>query len=146
MVGQEWDTKFFPSMKEMDSVSKRAKVGDIIDITMKVNGKYLNPVKMEIADPSSVPASTGTASPTDSKEKTRRRNLGIAVNIMGPKKKSDDAVEYIMDASGVADLIDDYAKETGVFQFNKDQAKDGIPEADDVDSEPESEEVKEVNV
>ena len=153
LLGQEWSTKFFPSMKDMASVAKSAKVGDVIDVVMKVNGKYMNPESMSIVDPAlakvyepTVASTLISAAPVN-KEKERKDNLAIAVNIMGAKKPKDDAVEYLVDASGVADLIEDYAKETGPFQFDKDTAKNGIPEVDSDDMEaPDEEEVKEVGV
>ena len=156
LLGQEWSTKIFPSMKDMASVIKSAKVGDIIDITMKVNGKFMNPERMEIVDPGTLSSTaplpdalTMSSAQFNNKAKERKENLAIAVNVMGAKKAKDDAVEYLIDVSGVADLIDDYAKETGAFQFNKDVAKNGIPEADSVDTPceaPDEEEVKEVEI
>ena len=150
LLGQEWSTKIFPSMKDMYDVVKVAKIGDTMDITMRVNGKYMNPEKMEIVDPTTLSPTAGTpAAPqmmpmgVGNKEKERKDSLAIAVSIMGPKKPITDAVDYLIDASGVADLIDDYAKETGPFQFDKEAAKEGIPEANDP---PDEEEVKEPTV
>ena len=140
MIGQEWSTKFFPSNKDMHSVAKSANVDEIIEITMKKNGTFLNPVSMEIvsddvaAVDSQVSAAVQPAAvqPVVSKSVLRRNNLQVAVAIIGPKKAKDSAIDYLQDAGGSADLVDDYSKEEGAFKFNKETAGNGIPDADDV--------------
>lgn len=155
MQGQEWSTKFFPSMKDMNSVVKTANAGDIMDITMKQNGNFLNPVKIDIvdtnsgdnvSDPGTRSAGPMVNSPLNEAQE-RRDNLAVAVSIMGPKKPKTNPVDYITDVAGVADLIDDYAKKNGAFQFDPETAKEGIPEMED-DDKPfeEEEEVKEPSV
>ena len=140
MIGQEWSTKFFPSSKDMHSVVKSAAVDDIIEITMKKNGTFLNPVSMEIvagdvaAVDSKVAATmvpTAAVAVPDDKPVLRRKNLAVAVSIMGPKKAKDNPIDYLVDAAGVADLVGDYAKEEGAFKFDKETAGNGIPDADD---------------
>lgn len=135
LVGQEWSTKFFPSNKDLQSVAKQAVKGDILDITMKKQGNYLNPVTMEICDPDSLPVATSSGMAVGvipiNKASDRRDNLAVAISIMGPKKTKDEPVDYIMDAAGVADLVGDYATESGPFQFDPETSKNGIPDVDD---------------
>jgi len=134
MIGQEWSTKFFPSSKDMHSVVKSANVDDIIEITMKKNGTFLNPVSMEIIAGDVVAVDNKVATqinqPTDMSP-LRRKNLAVAVSVLGPKKAKDDTIEYLMDAAGIADLVSDYAKEKGAFKFDKETTGTGIPDADD---------------
>ena len=150
MIGQEWSTKFFPSNKDMYSVVKSAAVDDIIEITMKKSGTFLNPVSMEIvagdvaAVDSKVAATMApvTTAPPDDKSVLRRKNLAVAVNIMGPKKAKDDPIDYLSDATSIADLVGDYAKEEGAFKFDKKTAGNGIPDVDDTpNSEPDVQDI-----
>jgi len=147
LSGQEWSTKFFPSSKDMHTVAKQAKVNDILDITMKKNGLYLNPVTIEILDPSIVQVDNKVQVSEKifvSKATERKDNLSIATSIMGPKKVKDDPVDYLNDAASIADLVEDYANETGAFQFSKDIVDNDIPKV--VETVPNTEDVEEVPI
>jgi len=141
LVGQEWSTKFFPSSKDMASAASAAKPGDILDITMTQKGNFLNPTHIEIGNvATNVGAPQATLTPpvvapivseTSSEASIRRENIDIAIAIMGQKTAKRDAVDYLMDAAGIADLIDDYTNKKGAFQFSDEIVKNDIPEADD---------------
>jgi len=134
LLGQEWSTKFFQSAQDMHAIVKAAQKGEILDITMKKNGNYLNPVAIEVIDGDTIPVPTAQIGGTcGNKVQERKDNLGIATSIMGPMKAKDKAVDYLMDAASIADLVEDYAQETGAFQFDKETAEKGIPDVDSID-------------
>ena len=73
--------------------------------------------------------------PVVSKSVLRRKNLQVAVTIMGPKKIKDNPIDYLQDAAGIADLVDNYSKEEGVFKFDKEITDNAIPDVNDAPDE-----------
>jgi hypothetical protein len=138
LAGQEWSTQIFQSAREMVEQVKALKDGDIVDVKMIKNGNYWNPqsfdkVKDEDADFTVKPSHSGSGGSVPANP--RLDNLKVAVNVMGPKKAKQTAADYLMEAKEVADLVQDYVDEKGVFQFQKDGVKDvpDVPDVDDAD-------------
>ena len=136
LAGEDWQTQFFASAKDMAAQVKALNSGDVVDVEMKQNGNYWNPQSFtKVEGESAVPTTPTAQAPAAPAVSARRENLKVAVGIVGPKAKKQVAAEYIMETAEVADLVQDYVDETGVFQFDK-NASEGIPEAEDKAKDP----------
>ena len=132
MADQPWTTQFFASNKELaDAVDDLAK-GDTVDVEMKKNGNFWNPVgfkKSGAPMPTASSGGSGAAQPV-AVANPRLTNLEAAIKILGPKAPDEEPFDYLANAAGVADLIQDYVDEKGAFQFGK-ETSEGIPEVED---------------
>jgi hypothetical protein len=137
LAGEDWQTQFFASAKDMAAQTKALNPGDIVDVEMKKNGNFWNPQSFtKVEGENSVPTTKAdTTQAVSTVSNPRLENLKVAVGIMGPKAKKDVAAEYIMQAAEVADLVQDYVDEKGVFQFAE-GTSDGIPAAKEVEQDP----------
>ena len=130
--GQDYMTKFFPSAKDMTAQVKSFTKGDIVDITMKKNGKFWNPTKFEkVVDdgnvgfkPNSDGPPVGNIDVHMPEEHKRLERFKIASKLL--KDLPEDAIDTVQQVGAIADMIGDYTKKEGMFQFDKD-TEDGIP-------------------
>jgi hypothetical protein len=131
LKGEEYTTQIFANAKDMVSQVKSFAKGDTVNITVKKNGNYWNPVKFEKVDDYTPNVDKAIAGVTNvNVTNPRFENLKLAIEIMGPKAPKSDATEHLMQCAGLADLIQDYVDKQGAFQFNHATA-DGIPEVGD---------------
>lgn len=143
LAGQEWSTQIFANQKEMAAQIKALNKGDIVNVTMKNNGKFWNPTSFE-KDSSGVSSETvpshsdkGSQTPNVSSavaSSLKLKNLEIAVRILGAKPPKKNAADYMMDAASIADMVQDYVDGSGAFQFDNNTDAD-IPEVDEESDE-----------
>lgn len=137
LKGEEYTTQIFANAKDMVSQVKSFAKGDTVNITVKKNGNYWNPVKFEKVDDYTPNVDKAIASSGNvSVSNPRFENLKLATKILGDKPPKVDATEHLMKCAGLADLIQDYVDKKGMFQFDK-EAMGGIPEVGD--EEPDTE-------
>lgn len=132
LKGQDWNTQIFVTAKDMVSQVKGFNKGDIVDVTMKEKNGYWNPTGFAKDDnytESVTVGSSGSASPMPVVS-SRLENLKVAISILGMKPTKKNAADYLIEAGGVADMVQDYIDEKGAFQFS--DAGEGIPEAEEV--------------
>ena len=127
--GQDYTTKFFTNNKELSGQVDELNVGDIVDIEMTKNGQYYNPTKFTSEGQASSGGSGGA--PVGAPVNQRFENLKVAVDIMGAMVTGQEPFDYLKEAAGVADMIQDYVDKKGAFQF--DNTSDDIPFEDDED-------------
>lgn len=139
MQGQDWNTQFFANARDMVSQVKSFTKGDHVNVRMEKNGQFWNPKAFELADgPASVPVqnatqvSNGLNTACSCVDNSRLENLKVAVKVLGKRAAKQSPVEYIIEAGGVADLVQDYIDKKGAFQFDK-ATSEGIPEMDDAE-------------
>jgi hypothetical protein len=127
-IGQEWSTQFFTSNKEMSGQVAELSPGDIVNVTMRKNGKFWNPESFE--KDTTAPASGSGVPDVRVATNPRLNNINTAVKILGPKSEEREAFDYLSEAAGIADLIQDYVDESGAFQFGSGNTN-AIPDVDD---------------
>jgi len=133
LAGQEWQTQFFASAKEMASQVKALSKGDVIDVKMTQNGNYWNPqafVKVE-GEAAPLTAVVGATQKPVVVVDPKTENLKLAVQILGPLKQGQAALDYILEAEKLVNLIKDFSDNSGPFQFDKESMNSGIPEVED---------------
>jgi hypothetical protein len=127
--GQDYTCKFFGSNKELRGQVEALQPGDLVDIEMKKNGNFWNPVGFKSEGPA--PSSNAALMGVPSGVNQRFENLKVAVEILGAVPSDQEPFEYLQDAAGVADMIQDYIDEKGAFQFAN--TTDEIPGDDEED-------------
>ena len=129
---QPWQTQFFANNKELAGQVEDLVKDDIVDVTMKKNGNYWNAQEFkkssvpEYRPVANVKSGIGGCHSTN----PRLENLKIAVKVLGPKPADEEPFDYLSNAAGIADMIQDYVEEKGAFQFGQDTS-DGIPEVEE---------------
>jgi len=129
--GQDYTTKFFGNNKELLGQVEGLIPGEIVDVEMKKNGQYWNPVGFKGEGIPAAGGATGGSGAVAMVENPRLTNLKIAIDILGSIGTDQEPFDYIQDAAGVADLIQHYVDETGAFQFAN--TTDEIPGDDEDD-------------
>jgi len=121
MRGQEWQTKFFANAKDMVSQVKALKKGDIVKVTMTKNGNYWNPSEFAVIDePVAIPHAD---TPTQSvKYNSKLDYINMAIKALGPIGKANPEA-YIMKAAEIANLINEYVTDSGIFKAEKEKSK-----------------------
>lgn len=144
-AGQPWSTQVFANNKEVAGQIKGLTPGSTVNVTMTKNGNFWNATKFEMdaevvgaaATPNTAPAMLGGGVPTPvvaPVENQRFKNLEMAVAILGDKPAKKDGFEYLTDAAGLAEMVQDYLDKKGAFQFDNNTST-GIPELDDDEEE-----------
>lgn len=137
--GQEWSTQFFTHNKELAGQVAACNAGDTVEVKMTKNGAYWNPSAFTVEAPATnapVQAANSTTVMAGNcgghASNPRFDNLKVAIDILGEKPADKEAFEYLSEAAGLADMIQDYIEKTGAFQFDA-NTSDGIPEIGDDD-------------
>lgn len=139
LEGNEWTTQFFQSAKEMVSQVKSLNKGDIVDVKMVSNGNFWNPTsftKVNQDGNTGTKAEQLTSVAKELAENTgkvaKRDALNIAVHIVGPKKASVSALDYLTKIKDTVKLVEDFVDESGPFQFKNGGIDTDIPEVNEI--------------
>ena len=147
LQGQEWNTKFFSNNKDLYSQVKQANKGDIVTVKMEKFGSYFNPTEFTVESASEaetnnrveevVSRAAGTVmqkpvfeDETVKNYKNRKLNIVTALNSVGTKMPKTPVSKYMEQAGQVADSIEDYCNQTGMFSSDYVGTTDDIPVVD----------------
>lgn len=132
---QDWSTQFFLNNKELAEQVEAFNKGDVVDVTMKKNGNFWNPTAFtKSAVPEYRPVAPVQSSGGCHTTNPRLENLKTAVKILGPKPPDEEPFDYLANAAGIADMVQNYVDEKGAFQFGNDTSE-GIPEVEEPEVE-----------
>lgn len=136
LAGQEYTTQFFANNQELKDQVENLNKGDLVEITMaKAKSGYFNPtgfIRKAGPAPKMESGTVGSALMGVPASNQRFDNLKVAVDIMGTKATDQECFEYLQEAAGVADMIQDYLEKKGAFQFDE-ATSDGIPDDENED-------------
>ena len=128
-------TRIFPSAKDMAIVVTEASPGDVIAITMKANGEYMNPVKMvNETKLGLVPTDTKkqeniqTVAPVNNKNEDAKIACKFYIDALSTGMEESKIGDAFHNALNLADMVDDWRKQEGSFKFNADA---DIPSGED---------------
>lgn len=139
-IGEDYKATFFKTQKEMLEVVKAAKPGDKLNITMKKNGQYWNPVKIknEGAASSTSANNFSTDAPAPANDRVIAAQISAQVTaacVIGGITEDDDITEVLIKTLSNANVVEDYINKRGPFAFDgaksHDIPDDGMKDAKD---------------
>lgn len=132
--GQEWSTQFFSSNKEMAEQANNLTKGETVNVQMKKNGNFWNPIGIEKDISPETPQKLSTSICGSGPTNKRFEYFKEAVKLVGNNwdDDNDTTADIIIKVGAAADMIDDYVEKKGAFQFEK-STSEGIPKVEEED-------------